>query len=842
MPEANSHLDIESEKVILFAEADLFDSPPDNCCRAYPGRPFDAKEFRMIRRVISLLFVVFLLSVSSHSQGHLYVEAKQPHRLFDGAITRMVVHESRNLVAATSVTREAKVLEIQSLREIAGLTNLPVAVTGIDFSRDGAVVYLATQDGNVHVWRFQEGRVARSLKAHRANIAAIASGPEGTLLVIGGDRNIKLIDAETGAERRALPTLQEEVTAFAVHPERTSFAMALPSGRIAIYSFLLLSPLKVIDTAPDRPSALAFSADGQMFAAGTVSGDLREWNCADWKLAAQTKVHSALVTAAAYSGDRRWRATISQDSTCSVHALAPPGGSKTLVAPRRTFVGVGFASGDLLVAADGGGTLQTWEVRERPPDQRPPAIVVQKPGRATSGEQLRLYGAETEVSGMIYDEGEVVLTIGGVPVDCSPTAERDAEGRRGYRFVQNVALPRQGVNTFLLRARDALGNTSSDTIQVYRLSPNEVIEILDPLPSSETDEVAIPVEARVWIPMQSYAIAVNLLDIVVNRNPTGRVAGSVLKESVPLVMGYNQIQIVVTSESGEKIKAVVDVTRRLRGAAPPPPVAGVSPRRDRSMGPQAWAVIVGVSEYANTGIPTLKYADRDAEAFAAFLQTPQGGGFDNEHMRVLINRDATLANVKDALVNFLRNAIDIDLVIVFFAGHGAPEPARPDNLYLLTYDTDPSLLPTTAFPMWDIQTAIARYINAKKVVVFSDACHSGGISVEYATRGLDITKSNLINQYLVDLSRTKEGVVVFTASAAGEVSQEFPELMHGVFTYYLLEGMRGEADFNNDYTVTINELMQYVEERVKRKTKGAQNPTRSQTKYDKEMTISLIPH
>ena len=54
--------------------------------------------------------------------------------------------------------------------------------------------------------------------------------------------------------------------------------------------------------------------------------------------------------------------------------------------------------------------------------------------------------------------------------------------------------------------------------------------------------------------------------------------------------------------------------------------------------------------------------------------------------------------------------------------------------------------------------------------------------------------------------------------------------------------MKGEADINNDYTVTINELMQYVEDQVKRKTKGAQNPTRGQTIYDKDLTISKIAH
>ena len=56
------------------------------------------------------------------------------------------------------------------------------------------------------------------------------------------------------------------------------------------------------------------------------------------------------------------------------------------------------------------------------------------------------------------------------------------------------------------------------------------------------------------------------------------------------------------------------------------------------------------------------------------------------------------------------------------------------------------------------------------------------------------SEPNLVNQYLTDLSKTKEGIIVFTASAAGEVSQEFPDMGHGVFTYYMLEGLEGKAD------------------------------------------------
>jgi uncharacterized caspase-like protein len=297
------------------------------------------------------------------------------------------------------------------------------------------------------------------------------------------------------------------------------------------------------------------------------------------------------------------------------------------------------------------------------------------------------------------------------------------------------------------------------------------------------------------------------------------------------------------SKSGEKFSKTIGINRKasILGTSSFAST-GAKKTRIAGSGPQSWAVVVGVSEYKNTGIPSLKYADKDAEALANFLRRPEGGGYDSDHLHVLLNKDATLANVRDNLINFLNQAIDMDLVVIYFAGHGAPEPARPQNMYLLTYDSDPNSLGTSAFPMWDIQTVLARYISAKRVVVFTDACHSGGISVNFATRGLGSSEPNLVNQYLADLSKTKEGIVVFTASAAGEVSQEFPDMGHGAFTYYMLEGLEGKADYNNDYTVTINELMQYVEEQVKRKTHGAQNPTRSQTEYDKEMTISIVPH
>jgi hypothetical protein len=450
---------------------------------------------------------------------------------------------------------------------------------------------------------------------------------------------------------------------------------------------------------------------------------------------------------------------------------------------------------------------------------------------------------------VVFDDSEVKeATFNGKPLILSALTAKDTAkiptGMKSVkRFSAILRLDSIGLIPFEIKVTDNAKHTVSQNGFIQRLSNNQAVEVEYPLINSEIESMSVPVKFRTWFDVASYSISVNMVDIVNNQIPEFKVAGDLISDEVPLVAGYNQIQISIASKSGERFSKTIGINRKTSVLGATSFISsGSKKERVSGSGPQQWAVVVGVSEYMNSGIPSLKYADKDAEAIANFLQRPEGGGYDSNHMCVLLNKNATLANIKDALINFLNQAIDMDLVIIYFAGHGAPEPARPKNMYLLTYDSDPASLGTSAFPMWDIQTVLARYISAKRVIVFTDACHSGGISVNFATRGLGNSEPNLVNQYLADLSKTKEGIVVFTASAAGEVSQEYPEFSHGVFTYYLLKGLEGKADYNNDYTVTINELMQYVEEQVKRKTHGAQNPTRSQTEYDKEMTISLIPH
>src|SRR5207248_1667065 len=71
-----------------------------------------------------------------------------------------------------------------------------------------------------------------------------------------------------------------------------------------------------------------------------------------------------------------------------------------------------------------------------------------------------------------------------------------------------------------------------------------------------------------------------------------------------------------------------------------------------------------------------------------------------------------------------------DQVVLYIAGHGAPDPNDPRNLYLLTYDTKLDDMGGTAFPMWQLQDVFTRVLKAKRVITFADTCHSYGFSGE----------------------------------------------------------------------------------------------------------------
>lgn len=265
--------------------------------------------------------------------------------------------------------------------------------------------------------------------------------------------------------------------------------------------------------------------------------------------------------------------------------------------------------------------------------------------------------------------------------------------------------------------------------------------------------------------------------------------------------------------------------------------------RDPSQYPEyvdRWAIIVGVSQYQNEQI-NLKYAHRDADELYKLIQTPSGGGFAQEHIVKLTDAEATTAKITRALRSFLKKPARDDIVLIYFACHGSPDPDRPDIVYLLTHDTDPLDISGTALPMREIDLCLKENLLADRVILIADTCHSAAIGGKIGRRST-VDNSAEVNRYLQELSGTRGGIALLTSAEASETSQEGEQWGggHGVFTHYLLEGMRGAADREpKNGTVSVGELFDYVREQVQKATGNAQHPSVGPNSFDRRLPVAV---
>lgn len=172
-----------------------------------------------------------------------------------------------------------------------------------------------------------------------------------------------------------------------------------------------------------------------------------------------------------------------------------------------------------------------------------------------------------------------------------------------------------------------------------------------------------------------------------------------------------------------------------------------------------------------------------------------------------------------------------DLIFVFIAGHGAPDPLASQNLYFLLYDTKVVDMPRTAFPMSDLKLFLDSQITAQRALVLIDTCHSAGVNqkTKSIVAGRDLVQegdeNNIANFYLTNQLFRQTGRAILTSSDVNEISQESDKWgNHGVFTWALLEGLKGKADLNGDNFITAGEVFQFTRANVQKATNFKQNP------------------
>ncbi|MGH8001785.1 MAG: caspase family protein, partial [Brasilonema sp.] len=231
-----------------------------------------------------------------------------------------------------------------------------------------------------------------------------------------------------------------------------------------------------------------------------------------------------------------------------------------------------------------------------------------------------------------------------------------------------------------------------------------------------------------------------------------------------------------------------------------------------------YAVLIGINNYSDSQyLPSLEYAEKDCQDFYKVVTDIETSIFLQENTTLLLGEDATTNNIREVLFReIVQKPTANDTVLVYFSGHGFILGQEQQKAYLGTRDVDIMTLLTknrrAGLRMDELYEDIFLASPAKCVLFILDSCHSGAF-VPSVTKGTMSSVTNIqTNEKLVEkrffLGQTGRIAIV---SCPPDVSfYESKEFQNSVFTYYLLQGLKGGAIEQDTGEVTVDSLLTYI--------------------------------
>jgi len=295
-------------------------------------------------------------------------------------------------------------------------------------------------------------------------------------------------------------------------------------------------------------------------------------------------------------------------------------------------------------------------------------------------------------------------------------------------------------------------------------------------------------------------------------------------------IGKNKYIVEAFDMFGNKSSKAISVVRNL------PVVKNIDkklspPTTQLTSNPNSVALIIGLDRYQN--MPNAPWAESDAATFYDYANNVLG--IPPERIRLITGEKSSRAGIWKQLSQWLPSQVDKNKsnVYVYFAGHGLASD-NGKEAYLMPYDGDTSMLQWTAVQRKDVINGLKK-LNAKSVTMFMDTCYSGsargGKQTLVASRGLRIVKKNT-------LSDLPSNFTLFSAAANDETAISHPTQKNGLFSYWMMRGLGGEADSNNDRKLTNGELHSFISDKVQKTAISKGHKQHPQLVGDKDKVIA----
>ncbi len=285
--------------------------------------------------------------------------------------------------------------------------------------------------------------------------------------------------------------------------------------------------------------------------------------------------------------------------------------------------------------------------------------------------------------------------------------------------------------------------------------------------------------------LKQYPQALNELEASIAKTPTDE--------------ALKYLKLTMQEISKSKPEDLPEIVQTPPELAEPPSAAKINPA--------AVAVIIGNRDYQNKDIPPVNYAVQDARLVKEYLIKTFGYREGNIIFRtnatkgVFENIFGTAETHKAMLFDYLKPK-ESEL-FVYYSGHGAPSLETRKG-YILPVDGNPNNVTIGGYSLDLLYNNLAK-LNAKSVVVVTDACFSGAPLFQKAS-----PVGIIVENPLAAVQNTS----IINSSSGTELSSWYPQKGHGLFTYFFLLGLTGKADADADKQVTLRELSAFLNDNI----------------------------
>ncbi|MCA6115199.1 caspase family protein [Bradyrhizobium sp. WSM 1738] len=248
------------------------------------------------------------------------------------------------------------------------------------------------------------------------------------------------------------------------------------------------------------------------------------------------------------------------------------------------------------------------------------------------------------------------------------------------------------------------------------------------------------------------------------------------------------------------------------------------------------ALVIGIANYRD--VPSLPEAVlNDARDISAVLQTESLCGFAPSKVKLLLDDEATLTGIRDALAGLASEAKESDTVVIFFSGHGARIGSGAlETSALVPFDCAKRNLQQSTIPEREFSSAL-QSIKARRLLVLIDACHAGGAGQFKSDLGGEVNFG--FGEKSLDRLAQGTGRVIIASSRASETSLVLGGARNSVFTDQLVRALKGQARTAGDGLIRVFEVFNFVSEQVRRAVPGRQHPIFKASDLEDNFPISL---